>query len=357
LCYHSISDLTLGINLVTRLIHNAKYSRPPTLPLVRLKLVLPFIEELDRSQVDVDSVLEARHLTRSSVLDSNHFVSADTMYRLLEDAASAANDPYLGVRVGEALDFTTWSPLVDAAQRATSLSDFLTRFILAASADVTSARFTLEVGGTFTVFRQRRSSEPNVTPSQNDAFTAAYVLSILQCAVGAEWDPQELLLRVCTPGALPADYQGIQIVEGDNCGMSVRFPTHWLSRALDQSGFEQPTKADIRSTAPAETFVNALRQMLEPHLGRSDLTVDRVAQLCGLNRQTLQRRLNASGTNLAREISGLKEKRAVDYLEHSDQSISAIAKSLGFDNPASFSRTFKAWTGHSPRKYRETKSH
>jgi AraC-like DNA-binding protein len=341
---------------VTQLIHDAKYSRSSDLPLVRLNLILPFIEELDRSQANADSVLEARNLTRSSVLDPNHFVSADTIYRLLEDAASAANDPYLGMRVGEALDFTTWSPLVDAAQRATSLSDFLTRFILAASTDVTSARFTLEVGGTFTVFGQRRSSEPNVTPSQNDAFTAAYVLSILQRAVGAEWDPQELLLQVCTPGALPADYQGIQIVEGDRCGVSLRFPTHWLTRALDQGGFDQPAKADIRKYRPAESFVGALRQMLDPHLGRSDLTVDRVAQLCGLSRQALQRRLNASGTNLLREISDLKEKRAVDNLEHSDQSISAIGRSLGFDNPASFSRAFKAWTGHSPKEYRETKS-
>ncbi len=341
---------------MTQLIHNAKCSPSSALPLVRLNLILPFIEELDRSQANADSVLEARNLTRSSVLDPNQFVSADTIYRILEDAASAVNDPYLGVRVGEALDFTTWSPLVDAVQRATSLSDFLTRFILATSADVTSARYTLEVGGTVTVFGQRRSAEPKVIPSQNDAFTAAYVLSILKRAVGAEWDPQGLLLQVCTPGALPANYQGIQIVEGDNCGMSVRFPTHWLTCALDQSGFEQPTKADVRRYRPAESFVDALRQMLDPHLGRSDLTVDRVAQLCGLSRQVLQRKLNAGGTNLLREISDLKEKRAADNLEHSDQSISAIGKSLGFDNPASFSRAFKAWTGHSPKEYRETKS-
>jgi len=360
---------------VTHLIHNAKYSpsrtrRPAsliedarnstpeksTLPLVRLNLILPFVEELDRLRVDADSVLEAQSLTRNSLLDPNQFVSVEIIHQILEDAASTANDPYLGVHVGEALDVTNWSPLRDAAQHATSLSDFLTRFIMAASKDATSARHTLEIAGSFTVFGERRVSEPNITPSQNDGFSAAYVLSILRRAVGSEWDPREVLLQVCTPGALPADYLGIQIARGDDRGMSIQFPTRWMTRAVDQSGFKQPTQASDEKNRPATFFPHALRQILAPHLGRSDLTVDRVARLCGLSRQALQRKLSAHGTNLSREISDLKKQRAVESLVHSGESISAIGESIGFNNPASFTRAFRAWTGRSPREYRATES-
>jgi AraC-like DNA-binding protein len=309
-------------------------------------------------QADADSILEAQSLTRHSVQDPNQFVTIDIIHQILEDAASAADDPYLGVHVGEALNVASWGPLMDAAQRATSLSDFLTRFILAVSEDATSARHTLEIAGSFTVFRERRIAEPNVTPSQNDAFTAAYVLSILDRAVGVDWDPQEVRLQVCTPAALPAGYRGIQIVEGDNRGMSVHFPTHWMTRAFDPSGFEQPTQSSvsIEKNRPSESFPHALRQMLGPHLGSANLTVDRVARLCGLSRQALQRRLNANGTNLSQEIAHLKKQHAIDSLLQSDQSISAIGESLGFDNPASFTRAFKTWTGLSPREYRAKKS-
>ena len=114
----------------------------PTLPLVRLQLALPFIHELDRLGINADAVLDRHGLVRESVLDPNLFISVNIIHRLLEDIAKAANDPCIGVRVGELLDFTAWSPLVDAAAHAGTLADFLSRFILAASEDASSAVHT-----------------------------------------------------------------------------------------------------------------------------------------------------------------------------------------------------------------------
>lgn len=89
-----------------------------TLPLVRLQL--PFINELDRLRVDNDAVLALHGIARESVQDSNLFISVNIIHRFLEDAAAAANDPFIGVHVGERLNFSTWSPLVDAAARAST---------------------------------------------------------------------------------------------------------------------------------------------------------------------------------------------------------------------------------------------
>lgn len=325
-------------------------------PLVRLQLLLPFINALDRLRVDTEAALALHGIARESVQDSNLFISVNIIHRFLEDAAAAANDPFIGVHVGERLDFSTWSPLIDAAARASTLADFLTRFILAASDDASSAKHSLDIKGTHTFFRERRVSEPDITPSQNDAFTAAYVLTILQNAVGEHWHSKMVLLQVCTPEALPAGYRGIQIVGGDNRGMSIRFPTTWLTQVINRSGFISPSIEPIKKNLPPDSFLEALWLTLNTRLGSDKLTVDHVAQLLGLSRQTLQRQLKASGTSLTQELVKLKQQHATEALAHTDRPVAEIGEALGFHNPASFTRAFKLWTGQSPRAYRNTHS-
>ena len=116
--------------------------------------------------------------------DPNLFISVNIIHRFLEDMAAAADDPFFGVYVGEQLDFIAWSPLIDAAARANTLGDFLSRFILAASDDVSSAVHSLEIRGHYTFFRERRVCEPDITPAQNDAFTAAYVFPFCKMLLG-----------------------------------------------------------------------------------------------------------------------------------------------------------------------------
>jgi AraC-like DNA-binding protein len=321
-------------------------------PLVRLQLALPFIQELERLGVSTATVLQQQGLARSSLEDANLFISVNVIHRLLEDCSAAASDPYLGARVGEKLDYSQWSPLVDAAAQAQTLGDFLTRFILAASKDASSATHTLELKGVYTFFRERRVSEPEITPSQNDAFTAAYVLSILQGAVGEHWDQKAVLLQVCSPMALPKGYHGIQVVGGDNRGMSIRFPTVWLTHTINRRDLIKPQVLPADRTHPPGSFLEALWLTLGPRLGSDNLTVDHVAHLLGISHQTLQRRLKADETSLTQEIAQLKQQHAIESLVHTDQPIAEVGEALGFQSPASFARAFKSWTGCSPRDYR-----
>ncbi len=325
-------------------------------PLVRLELVLPFIEELDRSGVDASPVLGRHGISRSSVADSNLFISVNIVHQLLEDIAAAADDPYIGGKVGECLNLAAWSPLADAAAHADTLAEFLARFIMAVSDDASSAVHTLEVGQRFSFFRERRVAEPDIAPSQNDAFTAAFVLSILHRAVGKHWQPKKVLLQVCDPAALPPGFQSIHIVGGNKLGMSIRFPSQWLTYTINRAGFMQTATQSIAKKAPPDSFLEALRLTLAPRLSEINLGVDQIAQLFSISRQSLQRRLKASGTSLTLEIAKLKKLRAIEELTHTDKQVAAIGEALGFENPASFTRAFKSWTGKSPRNYRKNQS-
>jgi AraC-like DNA-binding protein len=104
---------------------------------------------------------------------------------------------------------------------------------------------------------------------------------------------------------------------------------------------------------PPGSFLESLWLTLITRLGGDELTVDHVAQLLGLSRQTLQRRLKASGTSLTQELVKLKQQHAIEELVHTDKPVAEIGEALGFHSPASFTRAFRSWTGQSPREYRK----
>ncbi|MCP4406479.1 MAG: AraC family transcriptional regulator [Gammaproteobacteria bacterium] len=321
--------------------------------MVRLNLILPFVQMLDRLRLDTDAVLTANGLVRETVIDPNVFVPIIVIHRFLEDAARAANDPYLGVHVGESLELSSWSPFVDAVSLATTLGEFLIRFIRAAKDEASSARHSLEIGANHTAFKEIRTSEQEIAPAQNDAFTAAYTLGLLRRGAGSSWNAKNVRLKVCNPEVFPSGYLGVTIIGGDRMGMVLHFPTGWLLQPLDQRTLLQVSSIDQNRLHPPVEFVDALRQTLMPHLDNASQNVDYVAQLSGMSRQSLQRKLKVSGTTLSAEVVELKKHRAAEDLIHSDKPIAKIATSLGFTNPTSFARAFKSWTGQSPREYRK----
>lgn len=326
----------------------------PDIPLVRLGLILPFVLELDRRKIDSDAVLMANGLVRDTVLDTNVFVPPIVVHRFLENAAEAANDPYLGINVGESLNLAQWPPFVDAVSRSTTLMDFLVRFIRAAKEEASSARHTLDVGGNYSFFREIRVSDQDIAPAQNDAFTAAYLLNLLRRGTGSNWCGRDVLVKVCEPEVVPERYLDVDIASGDRMGVFLRFPTTWLLQPLDkQSMIELSSANSGRPLLPTE-FTDGLRLILELHLDEADLKADQVAGLLGTSRQSLQRKLKANGTTLSVEVTELKKQRAAHDLTHSTKTVVEIATSVGFRNPTSFARAFKSWTGQSPQQYRKS---
>jgi AraC-like DNA-binding protein len=94
------------------------------------------------------------------------------------------------------------------------------------------------------------------------------------------------------------------------------------------------------------------RQILQAHLGHGGLTAEDAANLVGMNRQKLARLLGRHGTNISAEIDQTRFEYARSLLRETNQKLAAIALSLGYSSPASFTRAFIRATGVSPRIYR-----
>ncbi|MEM9302747.1 MAG: helix-turn-helix domain-containing protein [Pseudomonadota bacterium] len=325
------------------------------LPLVRLNLVLPLVEALERADRTIAPVFARHNLAPDALSDSEMFVPASTMYHLVEDLATASGDPHFGVHVGEKLDPWSWSPLTEAAAAAHSVGDLLLRFTIAAARDASSVHFVLETQGERVTFGERRVSDGGLQPRHNDGFGIAYLLSIIRPAVGDRWDGSRVLARLCDPEVVPPNYFGIKVASTDTYGFSLIFPVEWmlLPWATDTSrpGLASPDLGPSPEK-PAATIVDSLRQALRPHLRVPDLNTRRIAELCGMTPRTLARHLQAHGTSIQRELAALRRERAEEELAETDRPIQDIAVGVGYLDPAVFSRAFRRWTGVTPSEFR-----
>lgn len=85
-----------------------------------------------------------------------------------------------------------------------------------------------------------------------------------------------------------------------------------------------------------------------------DVPMSELALQLGYSERSLRRRLEAEGVTY-REISDLvRESQARALLSGSSKPIQQIAHELGFEKASNFSRSFKRWTGQSPRDFRES---
>lgn len=77
------------------------------------------------------------------------------------------------------------------------------------------------------------------------------------------------------------------------------------------------------------------------------------AAALGYSERGLRRQLERSGTSYRKLVEQLLERRARELLANTSQPIHIIAHELGYETPSNFARSFKRWTGMTPRAYRE----
>ncbi|MEL6169278.1 MAG: AraC family transcriptional regulator ligand-binding domain-containing protein [Pseudomonadota bacterium] len=78
-----------------------------------------------------------------------------------------------------------------------------------------------------------------------------------------------------------------------------------------------------------------------------------VAAELGYSERGLRRQLDRSGTSYRKLVDQVREQRARALLSGTTQPIKAIAGVLGFESSSNFARSFKRWTGLTPKAFRE----
>jgi AraC-like DNA-binding protein len=108
----------------------------------------------------------------------------------------------------------------------------------------------------------------------------------------------------------------------------------------------------LESLVQGETTRHMVNAAIWSLLGDGTPSLEHVATVLSVPPRTLQRRLAAEGTSLRAETEEIRKTMALTLLRDRSISIEEVAFLLGFAEPSTFFRSFKRWTGRTPRRFR-----
>ncbi|MDT0557076.1 response regulator [Ichthyenterobacterium sp. W332] len=112
---------------------------------------------------------------------------------------------------------------------------------------------------------------------------------------------------------------------------------------------------DVAVTNVDEQFSERLQVVLDNHLVEPSFNASNFCQALGMSRMQLHRKLKAlTGLTTSEFIRSQRLKLAAQLLKKSNTNVSQIGYSVGFNNPAYFSKSFKELYNCTPTQYANT---
>lgn len=139
------------------------------------------------------------------------------------------------------------------------------------------------------------------------------------------------------------------------------FEPEQLQRPLRQ---DQHALGDFLLRAPADWMFVSLAERIVSHRVREYLqtrlsqpnTVEQTARALCFSLRTLSRRLREEGTSFQAIKDELRRDVAIEQLTRTRLPVALIGEQVGFEDPTTFHRAFKKWTGSPPSAYRRTRT-
>lgn len=333
-------------------------------PMIRANILTAIVAELARRQLPVEALLRT-HLESDRIGSLYDEIPLPRYLAFFEAAATLANDPALGARVGLYMQPEEMGPLgiiFTASPNVRTALDRLSFFLRAwqggtvieLETRATTAEWTYQI------------DDPSIQPRRQDAeFSVAVTCSLIRAMLGQSWAPLEVHFehsaseapghsRTTLPRLLAAPVQFNQsvnrvIFDRTDLGRLVFRPQQSIAPYLEQH------LRDLMSLDHEERGFSArVALLIAKRMGQRTLTVQSLANELGISPRTLQRRLAEDGTSLREIVRSERARIAEALLRTRHRQIGAIAHDLGYTDTAVFSRAFKSWTGNNPRSFRRS---
>lgn len=290
-------------------------------------------------------------LTRQSVrLDAADF------HRFWEGLDAEMADPLMPLRVCQAVRSESFSPALFAALCSPNFLIAMQR-LARYKALVAPIRLTVcEVGEQVTL----TLIWPDATNQPPASLAVAELLFLVALArMGTREPLRPLWVATITPPAPDDTYAAF-------LGVSMRSgPRHQIGFARADvvrpfltsndglwAAFEPALRTRLAALDATVTVGQRVRAVLLEALPGGLVDMQAVARTLAMSRRSLQRHLEAEGLTYQTVLQQTRLALAQHYLNNTALRAAEIAFLLGFEEPNSFFRAFRCWTGHTPNRMR-----
>ena len=292
----------------------------------------------------------------AQVSDQESLLPLIPFYQLANIVAISENIPDFGSRVVQLTPWHKVSSLSPLIRKSTDLKNLLETFCQIASSQSSTVLFKLKDEGSHFSF-----SYTNTLFFKGDIQLEIYritgMIQLVQLATGIQWRPKTI--RLIMPRS--------EVVK--NCSLltksRVTFSQPASGISIQTNLLQLPVHMDIPASVKitnnnqADLYTNfdgAIRQIINTYSHTKNISIKDVASATDISVRNLQRRLKDQGLKFSDLLNQAKLVHAKQELRDTQMSIKEISESLGYSDPANFTRAFRRSTGLSPSSFRKLRN-
>jgi AraC-like DNA-binding protein len=106
------------------------------------------------------------------------------------------------------------------------------------------------------------------------------------------------------------------------------------------------------ASAPIRAPLARVREAIAGNLKGQRPRLQAIARSVAMSTRAMQRLLQENGTSFRQVLDDVRNQHAREYLSSTSFSDQEVSFLLGYDDPSSFYRAFRSWTGSSPSEFR-----
>ena len=321
--------------------------RARDIPVIRASIFEPVLVAARKIGVPLERYLRLAGLPTTPCEEPDRILPEIPTWRFVNSVAQTQGIMTLGIfslDIIRMFELSSLKPLIAGSK---NLNELLQHMCIAAPLMSNSASYRLEILGDLAVF-SNRGLRLMSDDTQAQLFQIFGMIQLIQLAAGPDWRPE--VIHFTIPRS--AEIERAPQLNPSRIRFSQRVPGIAFSRYLLPSAVHLPnSKQSDVSPIPA-TFSEQLQQVLAPYMGETSFDKAFAAEIAGMSPRTLQRRLDEEHTSFVAVLERLRLQKAQALLEDPDVKLIEIAFELGYENPPSFTRAFRRWTGVTPSEYR-----
>jgi len=325
----------------------------------RVALLEPFVRFFEGIGSPVGSLLRRAKVANSVLDDLNNYIPSQLYWQFLVDSANSEGISDIGFRVGHQFGADAADPRMnELLQRSPTMYSGLLEAFRLVNRTVTHCRMGIlqPPGREYAHFFHHPSCGiDNPALQQIGWFGITTLIGMVRAYAGPRWEPTEIGFMTDRDSEpfIKATYPRTTIVRSKRyCYVSVEKTLLNLPPIAFRA---KTTDAATDYTAMPDSFARSLETILRPYVTNTKMSADFAAEISGLSKRTLQRRLMHEGTSYNQIINHLRFRTASKMLQDSEMQITEVALKLGYSDVGHFSRAFRKISGSSPLKLRKQK--
>lgn len=315
--------------------------------------------KLEELGVSIPAVLRRAGLPRDLFDHTRILVSTSELFALWRAIEAVSSDPLIGLKIGVETKTERFHPMAIAAlstQNLVAASEHMARYKKLTAPEEILTQLDEEEFSVGFRWLLAVDAEPQVLTD----YCFSWMLSLARHGTGTqlsplrvEYVPQPVNLRAIER------HLGCEVISGASRNAIIFRASDatapFVTRNAELLDLLAPQfEEQLRQYKDEDSFMELVHRTIQDRLTGQRPSIDVISQALHMSPRTLQRRLQESGSSFQRVLDEARHQMARYYLSNSVLELNEAAYLLGFEDPNSFGRAFRAWEGVPPSDWRET---